>query len=50
MTSDYYPVILAFIVGDVIVCVFPFFGICCCEVIVYVFEDVPNFLGLELSY
>ena len=25
-----FPVILVFIVGDVIVCVFPFCGICCC--------------------
>ena len=43
-------VILVFIVGDVIVCVFPFFGICCCEIIyVSVFVDVANFLRLEFS-
>ena len=42
--------ILVFIADD-IMCGFPFFGICCCEIIyICVFVNVANFLGLEFSF
>ena len=45
------PVILVFIVGDGIVCVFPFFGICCCDIIYCpCFMDITNIPGLEFSF